>query len=130
VKIFRRVLIGIVVVALLLLVVGIIGSIVDPAPKAPDSPPLPSPSPTRSAPATTRAPSPSVTPSLSKSPTQAPEPSPTPSSVPRTSEAAVPETYYENCAAVRAAGAAPIHRGDPGYSSDLDRDGDGIACES
>ena len=22
-----------------------------------------------------------------------------------------------------------IHRGDPGYSSKLDRDGDGIACE-
>jgi colicin import membrane protein len=37
--------------------------------------------------------------------------------------------YYENCTAVRAAGADPIHRGDPGYSSKLDRDGDGIACE-
>ena len=29
----------------------------------------------------------------------------------------------------RAAGAAPLHRGDPGYRSGLDRDGDGIACE-
>lgn len=38
-------------------------------------------------------------------------------------------TYYANCAAVRAAGAAPIYRGDPGYSSSLDRDGDGVACE-
>lgn len=37
--------------------------------------------------------------------------------------------YYENCDAVRAAGAAPIHSGDPGYSSKLDRDGDGIGCE-
>jgi beta-lactam-binding protein with PASTA domain len=37
--------------------------------------------------------------------------------------------YYANCDAVRAAGAAPIHRGDPGYSSKLDRDGDGIGCE-
>lgn len=37
--------------------------------------------------------------------------------------------YYRDCAAVRAAGAAPLHRGDPGYSSKLDRDGDGIACE-
>ncbi|AMS06163.1 DUF1524 domain-containing protein [Acidipropionibacterium acidipropionici] len=36
---------------------------------------------------------------------------------------------YKNCAAARAAGAAPIHRGDPGYSSRLDRDGDGVACE-
>ncbi|NIK75688.1 uncharacterized protein YceK [Paenibacillus castaneae] len=36
---------------------------------------------------------------------------------------------YANCAAVRAAGAAPIHKGDPGYSRKLDRDGDGIGCE-
>ncbi|KOU47539.1 excalibur calcium-binding domain-containing protein [Streptomyces sp. WM6378] len=36
---------------------------------------------------------------------------------------------YKNCAAVRAAGAAPLHRGDPGYAAHLDRDGDGIACE-
>lgn len=40
-----------------------------------------------------------------------------------------PSAYYPNCAAVRAAGAAPIYRGDPGYSSSLDRDGDGVACE-
>lgn len=39
------------------------------------------------------------------------------------------DTYYANCTAVRAAGAAPIHRGDPGYGSHLDRDGDGVACE-
>ena len=39
------------------------------------------------------------------------------------------EVYYENCDAVRAAGAAPLHRGDPGYGSHLDRDGDGSACE-
>jgi len=38
-------------------------------------------------------------------------------------------TYYANCTAVRAAGAAPILRGQPGYSSGLDRDGDGIGCE-
>lgn len=37
--------------------------------------------------------------------------------------------YYENCTAVRDAGAAPIYTGDPGYSSKLDRDGDGVACE-
>jgi hypothetical protein len=37
--------------------------------------------------------------------------------------------YYENCDAVRAAGAAPIHAGDPGYSRKLDRDGDGVGCE-
>ena len=37
--------------------------------------------------------------------------------------------YYANCSAVKAAGAAPIYRGDPGYSSKLDRDNDGVACE-
>lgn len=39
------------------------------------------------------------------------------------------EVYYPNCAAVRAAGAAPVRAGEPGYSRRLDRDGDGIACE-
>ncbi len=36
---------------------------------------------------------------------------------------------YATCAAARAAGAAPIRAGQPGYSSALDGDGDGIACE-
>lgn len=38
-------------------------------------------------------------------------------------------TYYANCAAARAAGAAPVRTGDPGYGSHLDRDGDGVGCE-
>jgi hypothetical protein len=37
--------------------------------------------------------------------------------------------YFKNCTAVRAAGADPIRRGDPGYGSHLDRDGDGVGCE-
>lgn len=37
--------------------------------------------------------------------------------------------YYPNCAAANAAGAAPIYRGQPGYSTKLDRDGDGVACD-
>ena len=37
--------------------------------------------------------------------------------------------YYETCADARAAGAAPLHRGEPGYRPGLDRDGDGVACE-
>ena len=36
---------------------------------------------------------------------------------------------YRNCAVARAAGAAPVRRGDPGYGSHLDRDNDGIGCE-
>ncbi|MGZ4573213.1 MAG: excalibur calcium-binding domain-containing protein, partial [Blastococcus sp.] len=43
--------------------------------------------------------------------------------------APAPGVVYANCAAARAAGVAPLHRGEPGYSSKLDRDGDGIACE-
>lgn len=37
--------------------------------------------------------------------------------------------YYPNCAAARAAGAAPILAGQPGYRSGLDGDNDGVACE-
>ena len=39
------------------------------------------------------------------------------------------DVYYRNCSAARAAGAAPIHVGEPGYASHLDRDDDGVACE-
>ena len=38
-------------------------------------------------------------------------------------------TYFPNCSAARAAGAAPVRAGSPGYSRKLDRDGDGIGCE-
>lgn len=38
-------------------------------------------------------------------------------------------TYYANCSAARAAGAAPLYAGQAGYGSHLDGDGDGIACE-
>lgn len=36
---------------------------------------------------------------------------------------------YANCSEARAAGAAPVRRGDPGYAAHLDRDNDGIGCE-
>lgn len=38
-------------------------------------------------------------------------------------------SYYKNCSAVRAAGAAPLRVGEPGYRPGLDGDGDGVACE-
>jgi hypothetical protein len=38
-------------------------------------------------------------------------------------------SYFANCSAARAAGAAPVRIGDPGYSRRLDRDGDGVGCE-
>ena len=36
---------------------------------------------------------------------------------------------YANCTEARAAGAAPVRIGEPGYGSHLDRDGDGVGCE-
>ncbi|QHK21774.1 PASTA domain-containing protein [Pseudarthrobacter psychrotolerans] len=49
---------------------------------------------------------------------QAPAPAPAPAAV-----------YYANCTAARAAGAAPIYAGTPGYGTHLDRDRDGIGCD-
>lgn len=37
--------------------------------------------------------------------------------------------YYGSCAAARAAGAAPLFAGEPGYRPEMDGDGDGVACE-
>lgn len=59
-------------------------------------------------------------------PPAAPEPPPADSSP---SDSTGDSPYYRNCAAARAAGAAPLHRGDLGYRPGLDRDSDGIACE-
>ena len=36
---------------------------------------------------------------------------------------------YRNCREARAAGAAPLYLGQPGYGSHMDGDNDGIACE-
>ena len=43
--------------------------------------------------------------------------------------AAPASVYYANCAAVRAAGAAPLRVGQPGYRGQMDGDSDGVACE-
>jgi len=36
---------------------------------------------------------------------------------------------FRNCSEARAAGAAPLRAGQAGYSTRLDRDRDGVACE-
>ena len=36
---------------------------------------------------------------------------------------------FRNCSEARAAGAAPVRAGDPGYGVHLDRDRDGVGCE-
>jgi hypothetical protein len=56
--------------------------------------------------------------------TMAPAPAPAPA------PAAAPGPYYANCTAARAADAAPLYAGQPGYRSGLDRDSDGVACEN
>ncbi len=63
----------------------------------------------------------------------APQPTPSPSPAPARPTAG-PSTaagvYYANCAAVRAAGKAPLYRGQPGYRAALDGDGNGVACQT
>ncbi|MHA7209701.1 GmrSD restriction endonuclease domain-containing protein [Arthrobacter sp. MDT1-65] len=44
--------------------------------------------------------------------------------------APAPGASYANCSAVRAAGAAPIYAGTPGFEAKFDGDGDGVGCES
>ena len=60
-------------------------------------------------------------------PAAAPPPAPKPAPAPLVQPPS--NVFYQNCAAVRAAGAAPIRSGDPGFQSKFDRDGDGIGCE-
>ncbi len=66
-------------------------------------------------------------------------PEPAPAAEPLPAEAPVPvpaapaapgDVYYPNCDAVKAAGAAPIRAGDPGWQPKFDRDGDGVGCEN
>ncbi|BBG05059.1 excalibur calcium-binding domain-containing protein [Pseudonocardia autotrophica] len=65
-------------------------------------------------------------------PVDAPAPAPprtaSPPAAPAPARAPAGEAF-KNCAAARAAGAAPVHRGQPGYGPHLDRDNDGIGCE-
>ena len=71
-------------------------------------------------------------PTTAQLPRPAPQPTPKPTVAPKPPAVPKPppaDVYYANCDAVRAAGAAPIYRGQPGYSSKLDRDGDGVGCE-
>jgi hypothetical protein len=49
---------------------------------------------------------------------------------PGEAEAIERSIQYSGCDQARAAGAAPIRRGSPGYREEMDGDGDGIACEA
>lgn len=54
---------------------------------------------------------------------------PAPAPLRRPQRALGGDAYYPNCASARAAGVAPLRRGDSGYRAGLDRDNDGVACE-
>lgn len=107
--------------------------------------PTPKPSPTVTAspspiPTTQAPPSqPPLQPLMQESePTSEPEPTPeeeTQAGGGAAAPAPVPEPrqesmYFPNCKKAKEAGAAPLYRGDPGYREELDRDRDGIACET
>jgi outer membrane biosynthesis protein TonB len=90
--------------------------------------PVPAPAP---APRPAPAPAPAPRPAPAPAPAPAPVPAPAPAPVPAPAPAPVPapSAHYENCSAARAAGAAPVRIGQPGYGRHLDRDGDGIGCD-
>ncbi|MEC0230927.1 thermonuclease family protein [Paenibacillus alba] len=72
-------------------------------------------------------PAPSAPSASTAQPTASLKPSSSP--VPKTETKEHSEVYYNNCTEAKAAGAYNIKKGEPGYSSKLDRDHDGVACE-
>ncbi|TDO59056.1 excalibur calcium-binding domain-containing protein [Kribbella sp. VKM Ac-2571] len=93
--------------------------------ESPEAGRTPTPTPTKSR-------TPSATPEGTTEPTPTPtEPSATISPTEPTPTTAVTSTtvVFRSCAEARAAGKAPLRRGDPGYSAALDRNGDGVACD-
>lgn len=72
----------------------------------------------------------SASPAPEPEPVPVPAPAPAPADVsPAGAGAPSGDVFYANCKAARAAGAAPLHRGQPGYRAAMDGDGDGVACE-
>jgi endonuclease YncB( thermonuclease family) len=55
---------------------------------------------------------------------------PAPRAQPARIYSAPARNLYANCSIARAAGVAPIYRGQRGYGTHLDRDSDGVACET
>ncbi|MFC9517900.1 DUF1524 domain-containing protein [Nocardiaceae bacterium NPDC056970] len=67
--------------------------------------------------------------SAAPAPAPVPAPAPAPADVSPAGAGASGDVFYANCKAARTAGAAPLHRGQPGYRAAMDSDGDGVACE-
>jgi len=69
------------------------------------------------------------TPTPAAAPAPTPGPAPTPAPAPTSAPEPPAAVYYQNCDAVRAAGAAPIRPGDPGWQPKFDGNQDGVGCE-
>ncbi|MEU6159039.1 excalibur calcium-binding domain-containing protein [Streptomyces sp. NPDC047130] len=96
-----------------------------------DDPSRPAPAPTATV-TVTATPEPAPTVTATETVTARPEPDPEPE---ETAEGdgtggGGGAVHYANCDEARAAGAAPVHRGEPGYGRHLDRDGDGVGCDT
>lgn len=74
-------------------------------------------------------PGPPPLPAAPARPAAAPQPA-RPAAAPQPARPAPSNTSYRNCTAVWNAINRPIRRGEPGYASHLDRDGDGVGCEN
>jgi excalibur calcium-binding domain-containing protein len=105
--------VGVGIVALLVVIGGVVGLTRVSAPPAAAVAAVP----------TRVAAAPSTVATVADRPTLAPSRKAAPSTTPKP-----PVVYYKNCGVALAEGAAPIERGEPGYRSGLDPDGDGVAC--
>jgi hypothetical protein len=76
------------------------------------------------------APAPRSTAAPQRAPVVVPVPAPAPAPVPEPEPEPDAGVYFANCTAAKAAGAAPLYAGQPGYRDGLDRDHDGVACET
>ncbi|AYV30477.1 Excalibur calcium-binding domain protein [Streptomyces sp. ADI95-16] len=77
-----------------------------------------------------KAPAPAASPTPARTAVPVSTPVPPKPKKPQTPPPANDEpVFFKNCDAAKAAGKAPIRRGQPGYRDALDRDKDGIACD-
>ncbi|MFG2713223.1 excalibur calcium-binding domain-containing protein [Streptomyces goshikiensis] len=77
-----------------------------------------------------KAPAPAASPTPARTAVPVSTPVPPKPKKPQTPPPADDEpVFFQNCDAAKAAGKAPVRRGQPGYRDALDRDKDGIACD-
>ncbi|WP_288813398.1 excalibur calcium-binding domain-containing protein [uncultured Corynebacterium sp.] len=84
----------------------------------PSTPPAEEAAPVENAPQNFFAPAPAPEPAPAPAPAYEPAPAP-----------AAPDMKFSSCKEALAAGYSHMTTGSPGYSTNLDRDGDGVACD-